>query len=77
MTDWFDTAYAGKGVQVREVPGRYGRRAVAFRGWYDGGERMVRLIVHTANRQDRYEVSDLARNWEPIATARATEVQRD
>lgn len=62
--DWFEQAYMGRLVDVVERKGRFSRTGVAFRGWYDEGQRMIRVQVRTAREADSYEVMDYADNWE-------------
>jgi hypothetical protein len=62
--DWWSEVYQGRTVEVAERAGRFSRTGIAIRGWYDEGDRMVRVAVNTAREGDRYEVLDLAGNWE-------------
>lgn len=62
--DWFGQAYMGRLVDVIERKGRFSRTGVASRGWYDDGQRIVRVQIRTAREADSYEVTDLADNWE-------------
>lgn len=66
MSDWFSRAYMGQLVDVVERKGRFSRTGVAFRGYYDNGDRVVRVQIRTAREADSYEVRDLADHWEEV-----------